>query len=368
MNSSLTWRIPPPFDQERDDWGAIVLAEWAESVIERGQRVLIVGAGAGAVGLPLARKGAHVTFCDDNVVALEAAQRTFAQARREAAFCSTLELHDQHDFDMALLNILWWTDAARGRALIELAARSVRPRGIIALAGGKNAGITTAERDLKVLCGSISAPLYKKGHRVVVGLRPATLNTDHAEPQPRMIELPHGTLMLEQQAGIFADGGLDPATAMLIEAIELPTTGRVLDLGCGAGVLGMALQLRQPNLSMTYVDANVIATDTTRRNLELNHLQGRVLASDSIAAVADEQFDLVVTNPPFHVGRIKTQAIAEQFIRDAATLLAPNGSFWLVANRFLRYEPAIEHAFGNVREAASDSKFKVLHAILGQRT
>ncbi|HYF62142.1 MAG TPA: methyltransferase domain-containing protein, partial [Herpetosiphonaceae bacterium] len=130
--------IPPPYDAERDDWGATLLAQWAAGAVAPGARVLIVGAGAGGIGLPLARAGAAVTFADDHVAALAAARQSFAQARLKAEFATTLDLAPEQPFDLALLNIIWWTDAARGAELIALAARHTRPGGIVAVGGGKD--------------------------------------------------------------------------------------------------------------------------------------------------------------------------------------------------------------------------------------
>jgi 16S rRNA (guanine1207-N2)-methyltransferase len=145
--------IQPPYDTEPEDWGATLLAQWAASTVAPGTRVLIVGAGAGGIGLPLTRAGAAVTFADDHVAALAAARQSFAQARLKAEFVTTLELAPEQPFDLALLNILWWTDAARGAELIALAALHTRPGGIVAVAGGKDAGIGAAERDLKAVVG-----------------------------------------------------------------------------------------------------------------------------------------------------------------------------------------------------------------------
>jgi 16S rRNA (guanine1207-N2)-methyltransferase len=56
--------------------------------------------------------------------------------------------------------------------------------------------------------------------------------------------------------------------------------------------------------------------------------------------------------------------VARRFIAEARTVLAPGGQLYLVANRFLRYEPELEALFGNVREAAGNERYKVLAATL----
>lgn len=360
MTSGLL--VPPPYDVERDDWGAILLGEWATSYVSAGLRVLIVGAGAGGVGLPLARAGAMVTFADDHVGALAAARQSFAQARLTAEFVTTLELAPTEPFDLALLNILWWTDAERGAELIALAVQHLRAGGVVAVGGGKNAGIGRVERDLKNIVGSSAAVIYKKGHRVLAAQRPATWSPPERHATTNTITVGDHTLLVAQTAGVFADSGLDPATALLLASIDMPAAARVLDLGCGAGILGMIIARMQPSVDLTLVDSNVIAVATTERNLAQNGISARVLASDGVAAVRAEQFDLVVTNPPFHVGRTRTDAIARRFISESHAVLRPGGALWLVANRFLKYEPDLQAAFGNVAERAGDERYKVLQA------
>ncbi len=354
--------IPPPFDSERDDWGATLLAEWGRGQVQAGTQVLILGAGAGGVGLPLVRAGAVVTFADDSVSALAAARLAFKQARLEASFVTTSALSPEQPFDLALLNIVWWPDARRGAELIALAAAHVRPGGIIAVGGGKNAGMGGAERDLTALVGVNSVVIYKKGHRVIAAERPATWSAPAREPQRSVIAVRGVTLTVEHSAGVFADGNLDPATTMLLEAVAIPEGAAVLDLGCGAGIIGMVIKRLAPSATLTLVDSNVVAVALAERNLARNDLAGRVLPSDGVAAVAGEQFDLVVSNPPFHVGRARTDFIARRFISEAHTVLRPGGTLVLVANRFLRYEPEIQAAFGNVRELAGNDSYKVLAA------
>ncbi|HEY1011182.1 MAG TPA: class I SAM-dependent methyltransferase, partial [Herpetosiphonaceae bacterium] len=172
-------------------------------------------------------------------------------------------------------------------------------------------------------------------------------------------------LLVEGAAGVFAGGALDPATAMLLEALELAPDASALDLGCGAGIIGMVAARLAPRGAATLVDSNTLAVALAGRNLAANGIaNARALASDGIAAVRGERFDAVLTNPPFHQGRVQSDAVARRFISEAREALAPGGALWMVANRFLRYEPALAEHFAAVREVAGDSRFKVLRASL----
>ena len=88
----------------------------------------------------------------------------------------------------------------------------------------------------------------------------------------------------------------------------------------------------------------------------------QVLASDGTQAVKEQRFDLIATNPPFHLGGIQTTEIGERFIREAAQILRPRGRFYLVANRFLKYEPTLRACFHSVEEVGGNTRYKVLLA------
>ena len=111
------------------------------------------------------------------------------------------------------------------------------------------------------------------------------------------------------------------------------------------------------------VDASLAAVATAQQAVVENHLtNAQVLASDGAQAVIEQRFDLVVTNPPFHQGGIQTTTIAERFIREAARVLQPEGRFYLVANRFLKYEPTLNSCFKHFTEVGGDTRYKVLLA------
>lgn len=92
-----------------------------------------------------------------------------------------------------------------------------------------------------------------------------------------------------------------PETELLVElALErLPQGGRVLDLGTGSGAIAVAIAHQRPDASVTALDASADALAVARKNAECNHVRVQFLHSDWYAALADERFDVIVSNPPY---------------------------------------------------------------------
>ncbi|HEY6407146.1 MAG TPA: class I SAM-dependent methyltransferase, partial [Ktedonobacteraceae bacterium] len=161
----------------------------------------------------------------------------------------------------------------------------------------------------------------------------------------------------------FAEGKLDEGTRLLLEALEVHATDIALDIGCGAGYIGMHIAHVASKGHVTMVDASLAAVDAAQQRVKESDIHNvQVLASDGTQAVNDLRFDLVVTNPPFHLGGIHTTEIAERFIREATQVLRPRGRFYIVANRFLKYEPTLRACFHAVEEVGGNTRFKVLLA------
>ena len=139
---------------------------------------------------------------------------------------------------------------------------------------------------------------------------------------------------------------------------DLDLTGqRVLDLGCGAGLIGAWAASR--GAQVTLVDGDLQSVRSSEATLAASGLSGEVLHSDVDAALGERQFDVILTNPPFHVGRGVVLDVAREFIAAAGRRLVPGGRMFLVANEPLPYEQALG-ALGTVREVVREQGFKVL--------
>jgi 16S rRNA (guanine1207-N2)-methyltransferase len=171
------------------------------------------------------------------------------------------------------------------------------------------------------------------------------------------------TIHFVTQPGVFSHGKLDAGTRALIETMAIRPGEAVLDLGCGCGVVGAVAA--QAARQIVCVDSSAAALQATRATLELNGItdHAQVLASDCASAVHDVRFDVVATNPPFHQGLGVEYDVAQQFVRDAAHVLAKGGRLVLVANRFIRYERVMHGLFADVTTAYEDNRFRVLEAV-----
>jgi 16S rRNA (guanine1207-N2)-methyltransferase len=112
------------------------------------------------------------------------------------------------------------------------------------------------------------------------------------------------------------------------------------------------------------VDVDTEAVRCARHTIERAGISNaRALATD-VATGVDGPFDVILSNPPFHVGKHTALEVPRQFILDARSRLAPGGVLWLVANRTLPYESVMHDAFGQVEMVRDGARFKVLRSVV----
>ncbi|MFP5441052.1 MAG: methyltransferase [Gammaproteobacteria bacterium] len=170
------------------------------------------------------------------------------------------------------------------------------------------------------------------------------------------------TLAVASLPGVFSAGRLDEGTALLLGTVGNVRAGRVLDMGCGAGLIGAFLKKKNPALSIEMVDSNALAVVASEWTLRENGLDAKVYASDGFSAVSGT-FDWIISNPPFHDGIATDYRFFERFIAEAPRFLRPGGRLRIVANAHLKYLPAIDRAFGNARTVTENPKFRVYEAV-----
>lgn len=173
-------------------------------------------------------------------------------------------------------------------------------------------------------------------------------------------------LVFTTDAGVFSRDGLDKGTEALLNALPVPMEGRVLDLGCGWGPVGVALGKKYPALEIVMTDINQRAAELARRNLAANGVQAQVVQGDGFAAV-EGSFDTILTNPPIRAGK----AVIYALFREARARLNPGGALYIV----IRKQQGAPSALKSLREVYDEAEvidrsggFHVIRARDGLKT
>lgn len=170
-------------------------------------------------------------------------------------------------------------------------------------------------------------------------------------------------------AGVFCADRLDIGTRFFLRHLPGPPPDRpgprVVDLGCGNGVVGTAVALADPRAEVLFVDESFQAVASARATYRANEVPGHAefRVGDGLTGVPDSSVDLVLNNPPFHSHHATGDATAWRMFTGALRALRPGGELRVVGNRHLGYHVKLRRLFGNSEVVASDRKFVVLRAV-----
>ncbi|EGX55083.1 hypothetical protein SZN_34712 [Streptomyces zinciresistens K42] len=167
-------------------------------------------------------------------------------------------------------------------------------------------------------------------------------------------------------AGVFCADRLDIGTRFFLGHLPAGGPGRkVVDLGCGNGVVGTAVALARPESEVLFVDESFQAVASAEATFAANGTPGEAefRVGDGMAGVPAGSVDLVLNNPPFHSHQATTDATARRMFTGARRALRPGGELWVIGNRHLGYHVQLRRLFGDCRVVASDPRFVVLKAV-----
>ncbi len=159
--------------------------------------------------------------------------------------------------------------------------------------------------------------------------------------------------------GLFAGGAPDAGTALLLAKLPKVEAGaRVLDYGCGPGALSAALQRAEPTVELTLLDNDSVALVAAAENVP----GAAFVLGPSLAAVGAQIFDLIISNPPLHLGFRETTEPLLRLIADARRHLSADGQLVIVVQRRIALDAALAAAFGTVVTLADDGRYRVWRA------
>lgn len=361
------------------DWNALppasrLLAEYPHPLPT--DRILLLGCHHGALAVALAHllKQGKLWVTDVDFIALEMTRQTLELNHIESVgFQSSIDLNEIEDQKINKVYIQLPKGRKLARRWLLQANQILIPGGSLFLAGSNKSGIRSAIKDSQDLFGDGQILAYKKGNRIVQIVKRST-----PPPYPEWTQEPgvaSGTwiefslnfsahnYIIHSLPGVFSTNHLDEGTRMLLEVASIPSGGRVLDVGCGYGIVGLYASIHGASW-VDLVDNNLLAIASARETLAINEISNAtVFAGDLLQPVHANTYDLILSNPPFHAGLAVDYQIAYAMIRQSYQLLNPNGKIIIVANKFIHYDHLINAIFGNVTCLKESGRFHVLSGL-----
>ena len=267
----------------------------------------------------------------------------------ERAGIKCVQSMSQQKFNLAIISIPKSKKLARH--IIYLATKAV-PEGLIIVDGDKSNGIESIIRDLKKQT-KITNVVSKAHGKTAWFQTPADLEMYKDIP----LQIEDG---FETQAGVFSSDGVDPASKLLAQLIPRDLKGVGADLGGGWGYLSVkALEINSIR-ELHFIEADFTALSTAKNNL--NDQRVKFYWHDALTWKAPRLLDFIIMNPPFHYLGRAMPSLGVDFVKVASRNLKKSGTLWMVANRHLPYEDAIQRHFSSFSELSGSKKFKVIRA------
>lgn len=319
----------------------------------RPAEVVVVDDTHGALTLGALALGAqHVRVHQDSLVAQNAL----------AANATSLDGFSQHPLESVMTTDARLALLRLPRSLdhLDAVARHVAARAhpdLVLIAGNMLKHMTPAQNDvLRASFERVDVSLARGKARLLTARGPRVL-----EPAPpaRGFDADH-ELHIVALPGVFAAASVDIGTRALLDAADqLPTYSTAIDLACGSGVLAAFLARRAPEARVIASDVSALAVASAALTAEANGVVVETVHDDGLSQQANASADLIVLNPPFHVGAAVHTGVALRLFAEAGRVLRPGGQLWAVWNSHLAHTPALERLVGPTRQVSRTPKFTV---------
>lgn len=360
---------------------AVALA--AERGID-GAQIAVIGDEYGAITLALTDAGFRGIRAHQD---LATGRRALARNAGELG----IEGFASHELDGGLLADARLVLLQLPKALAELeeiadaVARWAAPDAVL-VAGGRVKHMTLAQNEvIGRSFGIVQPQRAERKSRLLVASEPR----EAPERPPFPVTAMHDGLMIVAHGGAFAGPRLDIGTRVLLEALGLgggagssstraengvarrePGVAHggsrtVLDLGCGTGALAVSYARAHPDARVIATDRSAAAVASARATVEANQVVDRVEVThdDAASEIADASVDVVLLNPPFHLGTSVHTGAATRLFQASARVLRPGGELFTVFNSSLGYRAELGRLVGPTEQLHRTPKFTVTRSI-----
>ena len=154
------------------------------------------------------------------------------------------------------------------------------------------------------------------------------------------------SLHLHTEKSLFSPKHIDKGTLAMLSNVDLQGGQKILDLGCGYGVIGIYAAHFAGAENVTMADVNSVAVAFAKKNAAYNGMQDiSVFQSDGFSHVTERDFDLILSNPPYHADF----GVPKRFIEEGFHHLKAGGRMVMVTKRYKWYKNKLQSVFGGVK-------------------
>ncbi|MGW4365915.1 class I SAM-dependent methyltransferase [Nocardia takedensis] len=280
--------------------------------------------------------------------------------------------YSAHALDVDLLDgvravLLRLPRALSGLAEIaESIARYAAPD-VTVIAGGRDKYLTKSMNDtLGQYFSQVRASRGRQKSRTLLVTGPKAVGTPAFPVRDRLEDF---DLDVVAHGAAFSGPRLDIGTRFLLQHLKWmkPDARDAIDLGCGTGILAVALAKARPAIRVVGTDQSAAAVASARATAAVNEVEDRVrvVRDDAMSSAADNSADLVLCNPPFHVGAAVHTGSAIKMFAETGRVLRPGGELWTVYNSHLNYRGVVERMVGRTDVVGRNRKFTVTRSVRG---
>ncbi len=351
-------RFPSAHDPTLKAWDAADqwLIERTFESLPEGSTLLVLNDEFGALTTALCNHYS-VTHWSDSRVSQIATERNLELNNGHADFLPSTQLPDKNRFDLILVR------PPKNLRLLQyqLNQLSHHLEALPIWVGEMQKHITSGLKQcLDTYLDQLNPGRSEKKARIITG----QLKLAAAEPESPFRYFDYQGLTLANMANVFSSDSIDIGSRFFIEQFnQLPNAQRIGDLGCGNGALSLFAAKHLPQAQIVGFDESFMAVASAEETFNRNQLSnGKFLISNLLNEAADEFFDIILCNPPFHQQRRVTTDTARRMIKQARYKLKPGGELWIVANRHLNYHIDLKRTFGNLETLNASPKFVILRS------
>lgn len=360
-------RFPDVEASNLQAWDATdeLLVRWALDADVPDDRIAVIGDRYGAISLALTDAGMHGIRVHQDLVT---GRRALANNARQLE----LPVPSAHELDRSLLQGARLVLLQLPKSLSELeeisdaVARWAEPE-VTVVAGGRVKHMSLGQNEvLGRFFAHVQAQRAERKSRLITGSGALPVAAEPPFPVIRR----HAGLVLCAYGAVFAGAKLDIGTRVLLDAMpalsEQPRRPlHVVDLGCGTGALAVSFALANPDATVVATDRSAAAVRSAQATVVANGLAGRVVVTldDAGSELPDASADVVLLNPPFHLGTSVHEGAGQRLIQAAARLLRPGGEVWTVFNSHLDHRGVLTRDVGATEQVVRTPKFTVTRSV-----